>query len=73
MYIKFYVEGYNIIILSDYNGVLISNFWVIDLIFMIFEFCVLLYFIVFIIFIWKIDNILSDRNKNFKYIVYMIY
>lgn len=57
MYIKFYVEGYNIIILSDYNGVLISNFWVIDLIFMIFEFCVLLYFIVFIIFIWKIDNI----------------
>lgn len=57
MYIKFYVEGNNIIILSDYNDVLISNFWVIDLIFMIFEFCVLLYFIVFIIFIWKIDNI----------------
>lgn len=73
MYIKFYVEGYNIIILSDYNGVLISNFWVIDLIFMIFEFCVLSYFIVFIIFIWKIDNILSDRNKNLKCIVYMIY
>lgn len=73
MYIKFYVGGYNIIILSDYNGVLISNFWVIDLIFMIFEFCVLSYFIVFIIFIWKIDNILSDRNKNLKCIVYMIY
>lgn len=73
MYIKFYVEGNNIIILSDYNDVLISNFWVIDLIFMIFEFCVLLYFIVFIIFIWKIDNILSDRNKNLKCIVYMIY
>lgn len=73
MYIKFYVEGNNIIILSDYNDVLISNFWVIDLIFMIFEFCVLLYFIVFIIFIWKIDNILSDRNKNRICIVYMIY
>lgn len=73
MYIKFYVEGNNIIILSDYNDVLISNFWVIDLIFMIFEFCVYSYLIVFIIFIWKIDNILSDRNKNLKCIVYMIY
>lgn len=71
MYIKFYVEGNNITTSSDHNDALTSNLWVTDLTPMTPESCAPSYSIVLIIFIWKTDNTLSDRNKNLKCIVHM--